>query len=147
MTLRSDQHSVIRLGLVLLALAALAGLFELFARQAPYTPLALGLLPGPIQQLRDAALVHGLVALLAAVLLPAAWASPAPVRFVRVLAAGHGLLFAALLYAAVTGRMAVQIWDPRPLAVVLTALRIVGHLVVVGAYLAWARRLWRGAPA
>jgi hypothetical protein len=147
MTLRSDQHFVIRLGLVLLALAALAGLFELFARQAPYTPLALGLLPGPIQQLRDAALVHGLVALLAGLLLPAAWDSPAPVRFVRVLAAGHGLLFAALLYAAVSGRMAVQIWDPRPLAVVLTALRIVGHVIVVGAYLVWARRLWRGAAA
>jgi len=147
MTLRSDQHSVIRLGIVLLGLAALAGLFELFARQAPYTPLELGMLPGPIQQLRDAALVHALVALLAGLSLPAAWPTVAPLRFVRVLVLGHGLLFAALGYAAVTGRMAVQIWDPRPLAVVLTALRIVGHLTVVGAYFVWARRLWvaRGA--
>jgi hypothetical protein len=142
MMLRNDQHFIIRLGLALLALAATAGLFELFARQAPYTPLALALLPGPIQQLRDAALVHALVALVAGWTLPAAWPSLAPQRFVRVLAAGHGLLFVALMYAAVTGRMAVQIWDPRPAAVVLTALRVVGHVVIVGAYFVWARRLW-----
>lgn len=144
MTLRSDQHSVIRLGIVLLGLAAVAGLFELFARQAPFTVLALDMLPSPIQQLRDAALVHALLALLVGLSLPAAWSTVASVRFVRVLVVGHVLLFAALLYAAFTGRMAVQIWDPRPIAVVLTALRIVGHLTVVGAYFVWARRLWRG---
>lgn len=143
MTLRSDQHSVIRLGIVLLGLAAVAGLFELFARQAPFTVLALEMLPSPIQQLRDAALVHGLLALLVGLLLPAAWSTLAPRRFVPVLVTGHGLLFAALLYAAATGRMAVQIWNPEPMDVWLPALRIVGHLTVVGVYFVWARRLFR----
>lgn len=144
MTLRSDQHQVLRLAIVLLGLGAIAGLFELSARQAPYTPLELGLLPGPIQQLRDAALVHGFMAFLAGLSLPAAWPTPlAPKRFLGLLVVGHALLFAALLWAAFSGRMAVQIWDPRPLLVALTALRIVGHLTVVGAYWMWAHRLWR----
>lgn len=143
MTLRSDQLFVIRLGVVLLGLAAVAGLLELFARQAPFTVLALEMLPSPIQQLRDAALVHAFLALLAGLLLPAAWAPEAPVRFVRALVAGHVMLFTALLYAALTGRMAVQIWNPEPMDVWLPALRIVGHLTVAGAYFAWARRLFR----
>jgi hypothetical protein len=147
MTLRRDQHSVLRLALALLALAAVTALFELFARQAPYTPLALALLPGPIQQLREAALLHGFIALAVPFWLPAAWPTQAPRSFVPVLLAGHALLFSVLLYAAATGRMAVQVWDPRPIAIVLTALRVVGHLVVVGAYIAWARRLWRAAAS
>ena len=147
MTLRPDQHAVLRLALALLALGGLAALFELFARQAPFTPLALELLPGPIQQLREAAFLHGLVALAVALWLPAAWNDQTPRWFVPVLVAGHALLFSVLLYAAGTGRMAVQVWDPRPIAIVLTALRVLGHLVVVAAYIAWARRLWGRARA
>ncbi|MCA9579552.1 MAG: hypothetical protein R3B40_13710 [Polyangiales bacterium] len=144
MPLRRDQHSVLRLALALLALGALAAACELFARQAPYTPLALAMLPGPVQQLREAALLHGLIALVVPVWLPQAWSDQAPRWFVPALCAGHALLFTVLVYAAITGRMAVQIWDPRPIAIVLTALRVFGHVVVVSAYLAWGRRLWRG---
>lgn len=146
MSLRRDQHAVLRLALALLLLGALAAACELFARQAPYTPLALAILPGPVQQLREAALLHALVALAVPVWLPRAWPELAPRWFVPVLYAGHALLFTVLTYAAVTGRMAVQIWDPRPIAIVLTALRVLGHLVVVGAYVAWGRRLWGAEP-
>ena len=142
MTLRRDQHAVLRLALSLLALAGVAALFELFARQAPYTPLALAALPGPIQQLREAALIHGLIALVVPLFMPGAWPAGAPRWFVPLLVAGHALLFSVLLYAAATGRMAVQVWDPRPVAIVLTALRVLGHAVVAGCYLSWGRRLW-----
>ena len=145
MTLRRDQQQLIRLSLLLLAAGALAAFWELFARQAPFTPLAIRMLPGPIAQLRETACWLGLLGLAASQTLPLVWAEGSPTRFMRLLGVGHAMLFSALLYAAFTGRMALQVWDPRPLAVGLTAVRLVGQALVLGAYLWWGRRLFRHA--
>ncbi len=104
-----DARSLIRLGLMLWLVAALASVWELLALQPPDSPLHLGVLAGPIAQLRNFAFAHGcLLALLAA-----CWSALGQRWIAGLLALGALLHISALTYAAARGLLAVQVFDAR----------------------------------
>ena len=144
MPLRRDQLDILRLALASLGLAAFVAVWELAARQAPFTLFAIRQLPGPIAQLREHLLFFGLLAMGTSWALPVAFPEEAPARFRRSMLASHIALGLALLYAAATGRMALQLWDPRPIAVVSSVLRVVSEAWVIGTYAVFAWRVLRG---
>jgi hypothetical protein len=101
-----EARLLTRLGLVLWLAAALATVWELLALQPPDSPLHLGVLAGPIAQLRNFAFAHGVAALVIARLQPARWQA-------WLLALGAVLHVLALGYASARGLIAVQLLDPR----------------------------------
>jgi hypothetical protein len=101
-----EARLLTRLGLWLWLAAAVATVWELLALQPPDSPLHLGVLAGPIAQLRNFAFAHGVAALVIARLQPARWLA-------GLLAAGAILHLLALSYAAARGLLAVQLLDPR----------------------------------
>jgi len=122
--LGSEGRSLVRTGAALLACAALAAGWELLARQAPGTPLFLGLLPGPISALRELCFSLGVtLALTGGLLAPAAGEAPRGERLVRIACGGATLGVAAQLYAASQGMHGVQLQDARPDALPLFVLR------------------------
>lgn len=116
---------VLRLGAVLLLLAALAGAWEVLASQAPGSPLYLGVLPGPIERLRHEAFNFGVVTMIAGLLLGER--DNVPRRVLMWLVIGAGLSLCACLYAALTGMTGVQMADLRPDAGWLFATKLVGR--------------------
>jgi hypothetical protein len=139
------QRLLVLAGLALVVFGAAAGLWEVFALQAPFTPLRAPHLPGPIAQLRESGIVLGLLFFAAGSLLPLAIDPGA--RIARVLAwiaiGGAALVMAALAAGAARGMVVFQIFDPRPVAVRLFAVRAMGSILVGGAFLELARRLAR----
>lgn len=101
-----EARLLTRLGLVLWLAAALATVWELLALQPPDSPLHLGVLAGPIAQLRNFTFAYGVAALIIARLQPARWVA-------WLLALGAILQVLALSYAAARGLIAVQLLDPR----------------------------------
>jgi hypothetical protein len=128
---------MLRLAVLVLCTAAGAGVWEVLASQAPGSPLSIGMLPGPIEMLRDTALILGLLLFGASVL-------------VRDIGATRGLLIglhiavaltlAAAFYGAFAGMHGVQARDLRPDATPLFILKYVGRLGVFVGLLAIARR-------
>lgn len=108
-----EARLLLRLGLLLWLGAALATAWELLALQPPDSPLHLGVLAGPIGQLRNFAFAHGA----AAVLLAAIWMHLYDARSGRwvawSVALGALLHTLALGYAAAYGLLAVQLLDAR----------------------------------
>jgi hypothetical protein len=101
-----EARLLTRLGLLLWLAAALATVWELLALQPPDSPLHLGVLAGPIAQLRNFAFAQGVAALLIARLQPARWVA-------WLFALGAVVHVLALSYAAARGLLAVQLLDPR----------------------------------
>ncbi|HEX5660871.1 MAG TPA: hypothetical protein VFX59_26945 [Polyangiales bacterium] len=124
-----EARLLIRLGLGLWLLAALATVWELLALQPPGSPLHLGVLAGPIAQLRNFAFAHGVAALIIARLQPARWVA-------WLLALGAVLHVLALGYAAAKGLLAVQLLDPRPDARFTLYARGVAHTLTTIALIA-----------
>jgi len=123
-------RALVRVALALVAVGAAAGVWELFALQAPYTPLRAPQLPGPVAQLRGFCFGEALLLLAAAWLLPT-WSPRGPSRtFLASLYVGTALSVGALVYGAFTGSLVTQIFDPRPDATPLFAVRAVGHLLL-----------------
>src|SRR5262245_16924767 len=115
MSASAGALATIRLGVVLLMLAAAAALLELLAAQAPGTPLYIGLLPGPVGALRELCSVLGLTLLVAGLLLPrTGWSMPR--ALVVCLYAGALIGIGAQAYAALHGMFAVQLRDLHPQA-------------------------------
>lgn len=125
--LRSSSRHLVALAMLVLLVGAAAGLWELFAGQAPYTPLRAPQLEGPVAQLRSSAFVVGLLLLAAAWLLP--WIEPdeEPHRWVGAVTLGTSVMLLALAYGASTSMMGTQIFDPRPDATALFAGRALGQ--------------------
>lgn len=104
---------LVRVGLALWLIASLACVWEVLALQPPDSPFHLGVLAGPIVQLRTFAFGLGAISLIAAALWPCLYA-PGKGRPAAVLLSAGALAQVGLLgYAASRGLLAVQIFDPR----------------------------------
>jgi hypothetical protein len=130
-----ESRVLLRSALLLWLLAGLATVWEVLALQGPDSPVRLGVLAGPIGQLRGFSFALG------AVLFGGAWAFPrlyAPGRgrvALVLLVLGALLHIAALTYAASQGMVGAQIFDPRPDALWVVGLRGLGHLAMLAALL------------
>jgi hypothetical protein len=105
---------VLRVGSLLLVGAALAGVWELLASQAPGSPLYIGMLPAPIERLRTDAERFGMLLWLAGLALGD---RALPRRMGALLGSGSLLVLASGAYAAMTGMNGVQLHDLRADAV------------------------------
>lgn len=128
---------MLRLAVIVLCIAAGAGVWEVLASQAPGSPLSIGMLPGPIQMLRDTALILGLLVFGASVLVRDTGATRAVITALHVAVA---VTLLAALYGAAAGMHGVQARDLRPDATPLFIVKYAGRLGVLGCLLAIARR-------
>ncbi|MEM9195142.1 MAG: hypothetical protein AAGF12_38575 [Myxococcota bacterium] len=138
---------LVRFGAVLLLLGALSAIWEILASQAPSSPYHVGVLPGPVEQLRITATFLGFGSLAAAWLLP--WIAPRrdPWTLIGVYATGVVVTLAVMTYAANTGMYGIQIADPRPDSRVLFWLRASGQTLILGALIEFVRRLLVRRPS
>lgn len=108
-----ESRLLVRVGLFLCWIAALACVWEVLALQPPDSPLHIGVLSGPIAQLRGFSFALGL----GMIATGAVWSSlyePGQGRPIALaLAAGAVLHVIMLAYAASRGLIAVQAFDPR----------------------------------
>lgn len=128
---------MLRLAVIVLCTAAGAGVWETLASQAPGSPLSIGMLPGPIEMLRETALTLGLLLLGAALLVREAGATRRVVIGIHVAVA---ITLLAAFYGALTGMHGVQARDLRPDATPLFVVKYLGRLGVLVGLIAIARR-------
>ncbi|MFT3925577.1 MAG: hypothetical protein QM778_23760 [Myxococcales bacterium] len=134
-------------GLALWLLAGGSEVWEVLAVQAPDSPFHLGLLAGPVAQLRAHSFGLGAVCIGMA----CCWNLFGPAcgwLWASVFLAGAALETTALLWAAGHGMLAVQVFDPRADARLVLYVRAAGHTLSWLAGLAlWVRALrsWRSA--
>jgi hypothetical protein len=138
MQLGEQARVVLRLGCVVLVAAALASVWELLASQVPGSRFSIGMLPGPIQLLREATATFGCVLLIGALLVGT---QPLPAALLWVLRVGVGLLLATGVYAAATGMHGVQAFDLRPDAVWLFAFKYLGRALLYAGLFEIGRRV------
>lgn len=146
MELRPSAYALVRLGVLLLVVAAGAAVWELFALQPPHSRFQAGVLAEPIAQLRGTATVYALVLLAAAWLLPWAWPDKEPKAIVAAVHAAVVLTIGALVYGASRSLMGLQILDLRTDAQVMFGTRVVGQGLSMGCLLVLAWRLLRRRP-
>ncbi len=141
MELRPSSRQLVALAMLVLLVGAGAGVWELFAGQAPYTPLRAPQLEAPVAQLRATAFTLGLLLLASAWLLP--WVEPErELRgWVASVTTGSAITLLALSYAAFTSMMGTQIFDPRPDASALFAGRALGQGILGLCLLDFIRRV------
>jgi hypothetical protein len=139
-----ESRLLVRVALGLWLLAGAATVWEVLAMQWPDSPFHVGILSGPIGQLRGFAFGLGAALALAAWLWPQLY-GPGLGRYALVLlVAGSSIHVAALLYAAMQGMIGVQILDPRADARWLVAARGLGHALSLAALVdAFVRALRR----
>lgn len=133
-------RALLRAAFTLLLFAAGTSLWATLARQAPGSPLYLGMLAGPIEAVRDSALWIGLVFLGMAHWLPALAQGKAAWILVAVACLGASLELGAGLYAAVHGLHAIQLKDPRPDVAPIVTLKYAGQALLALALLEITRR-------
>jgi len=148
MQIGPSARALVRLAIALLLVAVAAGVWEQLASQVPDSPFHVGILPGPVGQLRNAATTLALVLFAAAWLMPWAIGSGKEPRWLVALAyAGSVLTIVSLAYGATTGMYGVQIEDPRPDSRVLFAARSIGEGILVICLVDLARRILLKPPA
>lgn len=147
MNLGPCARAFVRLGVVVLLVAAAAGVWEMLAMQIPSSQYRVGVLPGPIGQLREMAVVIALVLFAGAWLMPWLAADREPWVLCVAVHVGAVVTLGAMAYGATTGMYGVQIYDPRLESQVLFIVRWVGQAVLGLCLLDFARRiLFRRAP-
>ena len=119
-------------GLGLWLAAGICEVWEVLAVQSPDSPFHLGVLAGPVTQLRGhcfglGTLSVGLACLWSLFGHRAARLAPARTAFL----AGASLETLALLWAAASGMLAAQVFDPRPDARLMLYLRALGRGLVL----------------
>jgi hypothetical protein len=119
---------VLRLGTGCLALAGLAGLWQLLANQAPGTPLYIGMLASPIERLVHDALTFGGLLWLAGL---AVGERRLPMRVLLWLGLGAVVLFGSAIYGAAHGMPGVQLQDLRADAIWVFSGKLLGRLLLV----------------
>ncbi|HKU44075.1 MAG TPA: hypothetical protein VJR89_38205 [Polyangiales bacterium] len=139
MQLTESARVLLRLAVIVLCVAAAAGVWEVLASQAPGSPISIGMLPGPIESLRETATLLGLL-LLAAVCLVR---DTLPRALGIALHVAVGVTLLAGLYGAVTGMHGVQAIDLRADAIALFAAKYAGRLAVATCLLLIASRALR----
>jgi len=132
----SSARVVLRLAGALLLAAAVAGLWELLASQAPGTPLYLGVLPAPVERLRHDTFDFGVLLAIAGLLLGERAVSR---RVLICLGAGSVLVLLAGVYAAAAGMPGVQIIDLRADAPWLFGAKVLGRALLIGGLLSIGR--------
>jgi len=143
MTLSPAGRATLKLGLALLGVAAAGVVAHTLAVQTPSSPWWIGLLPGPIAQLRDASALLGALLLAGAPYVSARPGEREPFGLVVALCVGVVLVLTTLAVGAATGMFGVQIDDPRPASRWLFRARTLGEIVLFGAFVAFARRVWK----
>ncbi|HMI91622.1 MAG TPA: hypothetical protein VK509_09685 [Polyangiales bacterium] len=139
-------HVAIRMAVGVLLFAALAGGWEVLARQAPGSVLYLGVMPEPIAALRELATMLGLLLFAAGALMRWAFAGPPP-RWVALGLYGGALLsLAAQAYGAARGMYGIQLQDLRADAMPLFAAKHLGLLAFAAAFFELARRILNRPP-
>jgi hypothetical protein len=139
-------RAAVRTGMVLLLLGALAGAWELLARQAPGSPLYLGIMPEPISALRELAIVLGLLLVTAGLLSGWGFGTRPPRWFTLALCGGALTAVGAQLYGAVFGMYGVQLQDLRADALPLFVLKHLGLLAFAVAFAELVRRVLTRPP-
>jgi hypothetical protein len=133
-------------GLSLWLVSGAAGVWEVLALQPPESPFHLGVLSGPISQLRTYSFGLGTLLCVLALLVPLLAPQGGVRLWVVALVVGALLHTGTLLVAASRGMQAVQIFDPREDARTLLYARAVGHGITLLAGVAlFGRALRRGA--
>lgn len=135
-------RALLRFAFGLLVIGAGCSLWALLAKQAPGSPVYLGMLAGPIESVRDSATVLGLVFLAVASLLPGLADGRVAVVLVAVACIGASLEIGTGLYAATHGLHAIQFKDPRPDIAPLVTLKYLGHALLGLCLLEVTRRVW-----
>jgi hypothetical protein len=125
-----EARVLVRAALGLWVVAAAATVWEVLALQSFESPLRVGVLAGPIGQLRGYAFGLGAVLLAAGWLWPRLYGEGRGRAMLGLLTGGAALHTLALVYAAQQGMLAVQVLDPRADARWVIAARALGHLLV-----------------
>lgn len=107
-------RATLRLSLAAFAVAAVAAVWHVLAMQVPGSMLYLGMLSGPVGNLREAAFTLGVLHFLAALALPRAYPARTPLVLVALLYAGTLGVLGASFYGACTGLHGEQFYDLRP---------------------------------
>ncbi|MBN1654946.1 MAG: hypothetical protein JXA30_14345 [Deltaproteobacteria bacterium] len=141
-----SARTIARTAVVLLLLAAITSVFELFARQAPGSRFALELLPGPISALRNTCTTLGVLFFATAWLLPSISRPREPRWTVRLALAGATLTVGSSIYGALNSMYGIQITDLRPDATPLFVVKHLGHALLGLCLLDLARRLFNPPP-
>jgi len=131
----------LRLGALVLLAGLVAGVLELTASQAPYTPLHFGILAAPFAQLRRSALWLSVFACVLAWLGPRLPSERERWILFGLFASGSLLSLGAMGWAAARGMMAMQVFDPSPGAGWLAVVRLAGQALILLCALGVARRL------
>jgi hypothetical protein len=138
-----SARALMRAGLLLLLSAALLSVWASWARQAPGSPLYLGVLPGPIEALRDNTAWIGLSFVVLAPLCGVLLQGRAALGCVVLACAGAALELGSGLYAALQGLHAVQLLDPRPDVMPIVVLKHLGQLLLLLPLVVLTRRALR----
>jgi NhaP-type Na+/H+ or K+/H+ antiporter len=145
---RVEVRILVRLALGLWLVAALAGVWHVMAQQAPDSPLHMGILAGPIGQLRDQSFALGAGAFASGVLWPWLYAQRHGRVTLGLLVIGAVWSVVVLGYAAHRGMLGVQLYDPRPDAQRLVYARAIGHAITsLGLLALFVRALLTGRGA
>jgi hypothetical protein len=138
--LKASPVILVRLALFLCCLSAGAACWEFLALQMPDSPFHVGVLSGPIAQLRNFSAALGIGALALAAAWPRLYAPDDGLPLFLLLLSGTAVLLGALLYAALQGMVGAQLLDPRLDARLLAYARALGHGLLT---LALGLLLWR----
>lgn len=136
-------RTLVLLGLWLCLLSALACIWEVLALQMPDSPFHVGVLAGPIVQLRSFSFGLGVGALVLAQLWPQLYAPGRGLLVLGLLLVGSLLHVGALGYAAGQGMVGVQLLDPRLDARLVVYLRGFAHALCLLALIAVSVRAVR----
>jgi hypothetical protein len=137
MQVSESARAVLRLGTGVLVLAAAAGVWETLASQAPGSPLYIGVLPGPVELLREAAFQWGVLIVLAGLCLgERAW----PRSLFIALQVAVALTLGSAIYAAASGMHGIQARDLRPDAMWLFVIKFSGRAGLTACLVDLARR-------
>jgi hypothetical protein len=135
-------RATLRLSCAVFVVAAFAAGWEALAQQAPGSLFYLGVLPSPIQSLRESAFMLGLLTFCGALL--ASSAGSVPRGLVVALHVGVVCAIGSALYGAITGLHGEQIIDMRPDALPLFVIKHAGYLDVFGVLGVLGLRVLRG---
>src|SRR4051812_16025492 len=108
-----ESRLLIVVGLALWLLAGVSSVWEVLALQAPESPFHLGILAGPISQLRSFSFGLGTGLVFVAWLWPHVFGAGSGRLVLALLTFGALVQTGALLAAAAHGMLAVQVFDPR----------------------------------
>ena len=117
---------VLLLGAGVMLCAALGGIWEVLAEQAPGSLWYLGVLPGPIRSLRETAFNLGLGVLAVGLLSAQTGQRGIPAWLIAQLSTGVAMTLTACTYAAATGMHGVQLMDLRNDAIPLFIAKYAG---------------------